>query len=214
MKQFFHINKDIFLRTLCLVTAYTFFTAASSRFGDTVLATNTLLMQLFTLFSYMSDGFAYAAESLAGKYIGAGNRPALREAIRKLFGWSLGIAVLYVAVYLTGWRSILSLFNPSGAILDTAGAYIGWVIAIPLVGCLPFLIDGILLGATQTKTLRNTMFIAIALYFGLYYSTVGLIGNNALWLAFVGFIAARGGLLMAATHNLDTGRLIAYRQHG
>ena len=214
MTQFFHINKDIFLRTLCLVTAYTFFTAASSRFGDTVLATNTLLMQLFTLFSYMSDGFAYAAESLAGKYIGAGNRPALREAIRKLFGWSLGIAVLYVAVYLTGWRSILSLFNPSGAILDTAGAYIGWVIAIPLVGCLPFLIDGILLGATQTKTLRNTMFIAIALYFGLYYSTVGLIGNNALWLAFVGFIAARGGLLMAATHNLDTGRLIAYRQHG
>lgn len=76
MTQFFHINKDIFLRTLCLVTAYTFFTAASSRFGDTVLATNTLLMQLFTLFSYMSDGFAYAAESLAGKYIGAGNRPA------------------------------------------------------------------------------------------------------------------------------------------
>ncbi len=214
MTQFFHINKDIFLRTLCLVTAYTFFTAASSRFGDTVLATNTLLMQLFTLFSYMSDGFAYAAESLAGKYIGAGNRPALREAIRKLFGWSLGIAVLYVAVYLTGWRGILSFFNPSGAILDTAGAYIGWVIAIPLVGCLPFLIDGILLGATQTKTLRNTMFIAIALYFGLYYSTVGLIGNNALWLAFVGFIAARGGLLMAATHNLDTGRLIAYRQHG
>ncbi len=212
MTRFFHINKDIFLRTLCLVTAYTFFTAASSRFGDTVLATNTLLMQLFTLFSYMSDGFAYAAESLAGKYIGARNRPALREAIVKLFWWSLGIAVAYVALYLAGWRGILSLFTPSREILDTAGRYIGWVIAIPLVGCLPFLIDGILLGATQTKALRNTTFLALVVYFGLYYLSVGQLGNNALWLAFVGFIAARGILLLHATRNLDPARLIAGRQ--
>lgn len=211
MTQFFHINKDIFLRTLCLVTAYTFFTAASSRFGDTILATNGLLMQLFTLFSYMSDGFAYAAESLSGKYIGAGNRNGLREAIIKLFWWSLGIAFVYVFIYIISWQGILSLFSSSEAIIETARHYIGWVIAIPLVGSLPFLIDGILLGATQTKVLRNTMFLAIAVYFGIYYTTVSFLGNNALWLAFVVFIAVRGIFLMIATHNLDTGRLLKAR---
>lgn len=212
MTRFFHINKDIFLRTLCLVAAYTFFTASSSRFGDTILATNGLLMQLFTLFSYMSDGFAYAAESLSGRYIGASNPKALREATRKLFAWSLGMALLYVAVYLSGWKGILSLFSSSPEIIATAGHYIGWVIAIPLVGCLPFLIDGIMLGATQTKILRNTMFIAIAIYFGLYYATVGLLGNNAIWLSFVVFIAVRGILLLIATHNLDPVRLIENRR--
>ena len=209
MTRFFHINKDIFLRTLCLVVAYTFFTAASSRFGDTVLATNTLLMQLFTLFSYMSDGFAYAAESLAGRYIGAGNRRLLRDAIRKLFVWSFGIAVAYVLVYLVGWRGILSIFNPDADVLAMARHYIWWVIAIPLVGCVPFLVDGILLGATNTKVLRNTVAISMAGYFVLYYSTVGTVGNNAVWLAFVGFIALRGILLMIATHNLNADRLMS-----
>lgn len=209
MTRFFHINKDIFLRTLCLVAGYTFFTAASSRFGDTILATNTLLMQLFTLYSYMSDGFAYAAESLSGKYVGSANPAALKEAIIKLFRWSLGIAVAYVVIYIVGWRAILSIFNPSEDMISTAGHYIGWVIAVPLVGCLPFLIDGILLGATQTKVLRNTMFVSIAIYFALYYATVGWLGNNALWMAFVVFIASRGILLMWRTHNLDAGRLIA-----
>lgn len=208
MTRFFHINKDIFLRTLCIVAAYTFFTAASSRLGDTVLAANTLLMQLFTLFSYMSDGFAYAAESLAGRYIGAGSRQLLKQAIRRLFIWSFGLALLYVTVYGIFWREILSLFGPDADVLDTAGRYVLWVIAIPLVGCLPFLIDGIMLGATRTKVLRNTMFGSVAIYFVLYYSTASWFGNNAVWLAFVGFIAVRGILLMAATGNLDTGRLI------
>ncbi len=211
LTQFFHINKDIFLRTLCLVSAYTFFTAASSRFGDTVLATNGLLLQLFTLFSYMSDGFAYAAESLSGRYIGARNKASLREAIRRLAAWSFGIALLYVAAYLGAWRWILSLFDASEAILATAERYITWVIAIPIVGTLPFLIDGILLGATQTRWLRDTMFIAIAWYFGIYYATVGTLGNNAVWLAFVSFIAMRGILLLIVTRNLSADRLMERR---
>lgn len=211
MMRFFNINKDIFLRTLCLVTAYTFFTAASSRFGDTVLATNALLMQLFTLFSYMSDGFAYAAESLTGKYIGAKNINALKESIRKLLYWSAGLSMLYIITYLIGWRGILSIFSSSETIIEAASQYIGWIIAIPVVGFLPFLVDGILLGATQTKLLRNTMFFAIAIYFAVFYSTVNLLGNNAVWLAFITFIAARGVLLLFATHNLNAGKLMKSR---
>lgn len=207
--RFFNINKDIFIRTLFLVTVYTFFTAASSRFGDTVLATNTLLMQLYTLFSYISDGFAFAAESLTGRYVGARNPSALKDAISKLIVWSFGIAVLYVVVYLVAWGPILSIFNPSAEVLAVAGHYIVWIIAVPIAGALPFLIDGILLGATQTRLLRNTMFLAAAIYFGLYYATVNVLGNNALWLSFVVFIAMRGVLLMAATRNLNPNRLIS-----
>ena len=111
--RFFHINKDVFLRTACIVAAYTFFTSASSRFGDTILATNTLLMNLFTLFSYMSDGMAYAAESLSGRFVGERNPQALKKCIRLLILWSGGIAALYVGVYVAAWRPILSLFGPS-----------------------------------------------------------------------------------------------------
>ena len=207
--RFFNINKDIFIRTLFLVSVYTFFTAASSRFGDTILITNTLLMQLYTLFSYISDGFAFAAESLAGRYVGARNPVALKDAVSKLIVWCFGIALVYVAVYLVAWRQILAIFNPSAEVFAVARSYIVWIIAVPLAGCLPFLIDGILLGATQTKLLRNTMIIAAAIYFGLYFSTVNALGNNALWLSFVTFVAMRGVLLMAATRNLNPERLIS-----
>ncbi|MBR4037484.1 MAG: MATE family efflux transporter [Tidjanibacter sp.] len=87
MRRFFSVNKDIFIRSLCVVSVYTFFTAASSRFGDLTLAANALLMQLFTLYSYMSDGFAYAAESLTGRFVGERNRPALASSIS---GWQYG----------------------------------------------------------------------------------------------------------------------------
>ena len=104
--------------------------------------------------------------------------------------------------------SRLSIFTDSEEIIATARHYIGWVIVIPLAGCLPFLIDGILLGATRTKMLRNTMFIAIACYFALYYATVGTLGNNAIWLAFVSFIVLRGALLLIVTRNLSPARLM------
>lgn len=85
MKRFFVVNRDIFFRTFCLIAVTTFFTSTGARQGDVILAVNTLLMQLFTLFSYIMDGFAYAAEALAGRYIGACNLRQLRHAVRNLF---------------------------------------------------------------------------------------------------------------------------------
>ncbi|MDR0394031.1 MAG: MATE family efflux transporter, partial [Tannerella sp.] len=107
--RFLHINKDIFLRSACVVVVYTFFTAASARFGDTTLATNALLMQLFTLFSYMSDGFAYAAESLSGRFVGERNADLLKRFIRKLIFWAVVIAVLFVLIYVIAWKEILMI---------------------------------------------------------------------------------------------------------
>lgn len=199
---FFKINRDIFLRTACIVVVYTFFTSASSGMGDTMLAVNTLLMQLFTLFSYLMDGFAYAGESLAGRYTGAHNVQALNRCVRLLLVWGGVVAVLYTGVYAFEWRTVLSLFTESPAILSEAGGYVGWLIAIPLVAFIPFTIDGILIGATRTAVMRDSVFLSTALFFAVYYGFRSVIGNNALWAAFLLFLIARGILQYFMTHRL------------
>ena len=199
---FFKINRDIFLRTAYIVVVYTFFTSASSGMGDTMLAVNTLLMQLFTLFSYLMDGFAYAGESLAGRYTGAHNVQALNRCVRLLLVWGGVVAVLYTGVYAFGWRTVLSLFTESPAILSEAGGYVGWLIAIPLVAFIPFTIDGILIGATRTAVMRDSVFLSTALFFAVYYGFRSVIGNNALWAAFLLFLIARGILQYFMTHRL------------
>jgi MATE family multidrug resistance protein len=206
--RFLHINKDIFLRSACVVAVYTFFTAASARFGDTILATNALLMQLFTLFSYMSDGFAYAAESLSGRFVGERNAELLKRFIRKLVSRAIMIAVLFVLIYLIAWKKILMIFSPSDEILDAAGSFIGWIIAVPLAGCVPFIIDGIMIGATKTKLLRNTVFLSTVMFFVCYYVLLPSMGNNALWLAFIVFLILRGVLLYFCSDRLNVDKII------
>ena len=206
--DFLHINKDIFLRSFCVVIVYTFFTAASARYGDTILATNALLMQLFTLFSYMSDGFAYAGESLAGRFVGEKNAYLLKRYIRLLLFWSVVIAIIFVLIYMVAWKQILMIFSPSEEILNLAGKYIGWIIAVPLAGCIPFMIDGIMIGATKTKLLRNTVFVSTLLFFACYYALAPVIGNIALWFSFLIFLLSRGILLYFYSDKLDTNKII------
>lgn len=206
--HFLTVNRDIFLRTLCVVTAYTFFTAASARFGDTILATNAVLMQLFTLFSYLSDGFAYAGEALSGRFVGERNAEALRRFMGRLMGWALVIALVFVGAYALCWRQILALFSPSSAIIATAGRYIVWIIAVPLVGAVPFMIDGIMIGATRTRILRNTVFYALAAYLAVFYALAPWIGNDALWIAFLTFLFARGFFLYVYSGRLNVERII------
>ena len=200
MKEFFLINRDIIIRTLCIVATYTFFTAASARMGDdNILAVNTILLQLFTLFSYMNDGFAYAAEALTGRFIGAKDEPSLRDAVKKCVIWCLIVAIIYIGVYIGWWRDLLLLFISSDAqnaevLLDYAGRYIGWIIAIPLAAAMPFVMDGIMVGATQSRIMRDSMILSTIAYFALFYAFKPLIGNNALWLAFSSYMFLRGAL--------------------
>lgn len=200
LKEFFSINSDIIVRTLCIVATYTFFTAASARMGDDViLAVNTILLELFTLFSYMTDGFAYAAEALTGRFIGARDGRSLRQCVKLCMVWSIVVGVGYSALYTGFWRELLGLFIEDGAentalILDYAGRYIGWIIAIPLAASLPFMMDGVMVGATQSRIMRNSMFFATIAYFALFYSLRPFIGNNALWLAFTSYMTLRGVL--------------------
>ncbi len=209
MKEFFLINRDIIVRTLCIVATYTFFTAASARMGDdNILAVNTILLQLFTLFSYMNDGFAYAAEALTGRFIGAKDEPSLRDAVKKCVIWCLVVAIIYIGVYIGWWRDLLMLFISSdaqdaGVLLDYAGRYIGWIIAIPLAAAMPFVMDGIMVGATQSRIMRDSMILSTIAYFALFYAFKPIIGNNALWLAFSSYMFLRGALQYFMSHRLQ-----------
>lgn len=208
LMRFFRINSDAFLRTLCVCVVYTCFTAFSARFGDTILATNELLMNLFMLFSYMLDGFCYAAESLTGRFIGERNREALRKCIRLLAVWCAAVAAIYIVAYIFWWEPIISLFTSSPTIMACAEEYIWWIVMVPLVGFIPFLIDGILIGATKTRIMRNTTFWALVAFFALFFALRSLLGNRALWLAFIGFIVVRFVLMLVATKGMNTDLLM------
>lgn len=210
LRTFFRINRDIILRTFCIVAVYTFFTGASARMEDAaLLAVNTLLLQLFTLFSYMNDGFAYAAEALTGRFIGARDAVSLRRCLVRCLAWGLAVSALFVGVYLIGWRDLLGLFMRdteanAAQIIDLAGRYIGWIILIPLACAMPFIMDGIMVGATETRVMRNSMFWATAAYFGIYFAGHPFIGNDALWLAFTLYMFLRGVIQFFMTHRLGT----------
>ena len=200
MKQFFNINNDIIVRTFCLVAVYTFFTKASADMGDkNILAVNTILLQLFTLFSYMNDGFAFAAEALTGRFVGARDVASLKKCIKYCIVWSVVIAVAYVGAYVGWWQDIFTLLVDSESadiaeLLAVAKQYIGWIIIIPIACALPFVMDGIMVGATRSRIMRNSMVWSAVCYFVLLYGTGWLIGNNAIWLAFTSFMFVRGVL--------------------
>jgi MATE family multidrug resistance protein len=193
MKRFISVNKDIFIRTLCLIFVLSFFTTQSASSGDTVLAVNTLLFQFFFFFSYFIDGFAYAAEALTGRYIGAGDKPALRKAVRILFIWGSSLALVFTAIYGFGGKALLQLLTDQPAIIDASLPYLFWIALIPLVTFSAFLWDGIYVGATASAPMRNSMvIITVVIFLPAYYLLSGPLGNNGLWLAMMGFMFARG----------------------
>ena len=203
MRRFFQVNSDIFFRTLCLVAVTTFFTSTGARQGDTVLAVNTLLMQLFTLFSYIMDGFAYAGEALAGRYIGARNQSALNRMIHLLFGWGIGLSLFFTLLYGVGGKGFLSLLTNDSAVIQEAGTYFYWVLAVPLAGFAAFLWDGILIGATATRLMLYSMLVASGTFFLIYYLFSGTMGNHALCMAFRTYLFLRVIMQWGLCHQMS-----------
>lgn len=208
MRRFFKINNDIIIRTFCLVAVYTFFTKASADMGDkNILAVNTILLQLFTLFSYMNDGFAYAAEALTGRYIGARDGASLRRCVKLCVVWCFVVSFVYVGVYVGWWRDIFTILVDSDTsnveeLIAVAGEYIGWVIIIPIACALPFVMDGIMVGATRSRIMRDSMVLSAIIYFAILYGLGWLIGNNAIWMAFTFFMFVRGVFQYFMSHRL------------
>jgi MATE family multidrug resistance protein len=191
-KRFLVINRDIFLRTVCLTIAFGFFYSKSSGAGDMILAANVILMQFLHWMSYGIDGFAYASESLTGKYYGAKNSEKLSKAIKYSFIWGAGVALLYSSLYWFGGEFLLSVFTDQEEVKAFTRPYIIWMVITPMVGFWSYIWDGIFIGITASKAMRNSMLVSLLIYFLFYYGFQKMETTNLLWASLLVFLLARG----------------------
>lgn len=190
LKRFFQVNRDIFLRTLCLIAVTTYFTSAGSTQGEVTLAANTLLMQFFIIFSYFMDGFAYAGEALGGRYFGAHDRLNFQRVTRCLFAWGGALSVLFFFIYFLSGTSLLHLLTNDSQVINRAQQYLPIIYFIPLISFAAFLFDGLYIGTTATRYMLISMFCASAAFFVLI--NVCTLSNTLLWLAFLVYLGGRG----------------------
>ena len=188
----FLVNRDIFIRTLFLVSVNLSFTAFGARQGDLILSANTLLMTFFSIFSYVLDGFAFAAEALCGKAFGAKDLCSFKNYTSQLLRWGIGLALVGTLLYIGGGHFFLTLITNSKVVLSVSSDYFYWVVLIPLSGYLAFVLDGVFIGATMTRYMLVSSFLAAICFFAIYFLFSSLLGNHALWLAFILFLFVRG----------------------
>ena len=196
MRHFFTVNRDIFLRTLFLVAVNLFFTAAGARQGNLVLSVNTLLLTMFTLFSYVMDGFAFAGEALSGRYYGAHNWAAFTDVCRRLMRWGIAMTAIFTVVYAIGGNAYLGLLTDEEYVIAAAARYFWWAVLIPASGALAFILDGIFIGLTFTRMMFSSSIIASVIFFLIFFSFFPILGNHALWLAFIAYLLMRGVVLL------------------
>lgn len=191
IKNMLVINHHILVRTLCLIFSFAFFTVQSSKLGDIILAANTVLLNFQMFMAFALDGFAHAVGALVGKAIGAHNQVLLRQAIRTATLWSLLVALMFTGAYLLFGTEIITMLSDITMVVEEAKHYLFWLVILPLISFVCFLFDGIFIGATLAKEMRDSMIFATfccylpAWYFSQQY------GNHGLWLALVVFMLAR-----------------------
>ena len=171
-RRFFVMNTDLFVRSLCFIAIYIGFTVISARFGDLLLAVSSIIMKLLMVFSYFTDGFAYAGEALAGRYIGAKDEPMLRQTVRWTFGWSMAVALIFMGIYHFAGVPVLKVMTSDAAVMEAALGYMPWLLLMPVMGCAAFTWDGIYIGATASKAIRNSMIWALV-----GFASVWLVGS-------------------------------------
>ena len=160
-RRFFVMNTDLFVRSLCFIAIYIGFTVISARYGDVLLAVSSIMMKLLMIFSYFTDGFAYAGEALTGRYIGASDKPMVRQTVKWTFIWSMSIAVIFMAIYHFAGVPMLKMMTSDPVVVEAASGYLPWLLLMPVIGCAAFTWDGIYIGATASKAIRNSMLWAV-----------------------------------------------------
>lgn len=191
LARLFRLNRDLFIRTLLLMGSTVLLTRSGAQQGATVLAANAILFQMFMLSALILDGFESAAQVLCGEALGAGDRARFRSLVRSLVIWaSLGAAVIALVYLLTGGRLAAS-FSTDPAVVATTGVHVGWAVALPLVGVLSFVLDGVFIGSSWTRAMMLSMAGALAVFL-LVLVVARPLGNHGLWLAFSVFFVARG----------------------
>ena len=189
--RFFKVSGDIFVRCIFMLAVNLFFIRAGAISGDVVLAVNTLMQQLFHLFSYFMDGIAFAGEAVVGKYYGAGDKRQMHRCVRSLFVWSTSLTMVFVLAYSLFPHGIFTLFTNQREVVEAAMDYHWWCSLVPLVSMAAFVWDGVFIGVTATRGMLTAVATACALFFLLYFTLPSSLGNHALWISFVVFLATR-----------------------
>lgn len=191
LKRFLSISGDIFIRTCCLVFSHAYFTAKSAALSDTFLAINTILLQYINLLSYAIDGFAFAAESMIGKYKGAQDLQNLKQTTRLIFLWAFLFAGVIMLILVCFGERLLYVFTDQMSLVEQAEVYLIWVIVAPVINVAAYIWDGIFLGATASRALRNSVILSTLLYLSAVYLLTPF-GNHGLWGALTLLLVARG----------------------
>lgn len=186
------MNGDVMIRTLCLVFAFTFFTARGARAGDVVIAANAVLLNLFEVSAYLIDGFAYASEALVGQSVGARNRQRFRAAVWLTSVWAMVLGVICSLIIWFFGPALIDLMTLGPEVRETARTYLPWVAVSPVLGVICFQFDGIFTGAMATKDMRNMMIVSLGVFLLAWWMLEGRYGNHGLWAALNIFFIARG----------------------
>ena len=193
IKRFFKVNTDLMIRSFLLIISIAFFTNQSAKLGDNILAINMILLQSFYIFSYFTDGFAYAGEALVGKFVGSNDRNSLVKVVRLLLLWGFSISIPFTILYGLFPSTFVKIISDNPDILLEIRPYYTYMIIIPIITFAAFIWDGIYIGATASKAIRNTMIIAsIFIFLPAWYFLTPRFGNHGLWIAFLSFMIARG----------------------
>ena len=191
LRSLLFINQNLFIRTLCLIFAFAFFTTQSAKFGELILAANTVLLNFQLFMAYAMDGLANAAEALVGRAIGSKNKKLLKYSILTAGLWSFAVAVIFSLSYFYFGQSIINLLTDLQSVRTKAGEYLPWLIFLPLASFICFILDGVFIGATLSKEMRNTMlFSLLCCFLPAWYFSLPL-QNHSLWIALTIFMLAR-----------------------
>lgn len=190
--RFLAVNRTLFYRTLFLVAVNMYFIVAGAKGGAVVLAINSVLMQMFILYTYVMDGFAFAAEALCGRYYGARDKEHFDLALKGVWLWSLYLTIAYTLVYAVGGEGFMRLLTDDAAIRIAAMEYMPWAIAIPFCGIAAFVWDGVFVGITNSKGMLCGTAVGALAFFLIYFTLYGVMHNHALWLAFNAYLFMRG----------------------
>jgi len=190
--RLFTANSNIFLRTLCLLLGFSYFTAKSAEQGEVILAANAILMHMHSFMAYGLDGFAHAVEALAGSAYGAARLRAFRRSVVLTTAWAAVTAALVTLLYWIFGESIIRMFTSIDEVVDSALQYLPWIVIAPLLSVWSFQLDGIFIGSGHTREMRNAMFVSLLLYLGLLQLTIPLLDNHGLFLGLSVFMLIRG----------------------
>ena len=202
-KRFFSVNSFLFVRSMLMLVVYEGFTIFAARFGDVELAVSSVMMKLLMLYSYFVDGFAYAGEAMAGRFIGEKNRPSLNETVKYVFLWGAVIGVVSTVAYAIFPRSIIGLLTDNAEVIGASESYLFWLLLMPVLSCVAFIWDGIYIGATASRPLMVCMIWSAAGFIAAFYLCAPHFGAQALYIAyFVHLIARSVYLTLVARRNV------------